>query len=524
MTVVNGPLLELALERARANARAGEWPREGLDLAEADFRAALHPRDREGRWRDVLGTIARHESPEAAPPARVDLPAPAAHARPSVGALQHRWATLDRELMPYVGNPTAPAARDIIRKQEIITKLIHHRDLDAGGPGGVGQPGGPLDVLVVGAGPAGLSAAIYGATEGLDTMLVDAGSEPGGQAGLSSRIENVLGFPAGVTGAQYASMGLEQARRVGADAQLGVRATSLRYDEHSGMKTVRLSDGRELTARSVVLAGGVQFRRLDFPGSDNPAVVYGDSRALKERCDGREAVIVGGGNSAGQAAIDAATEASHVTILLRHGHLEDRMSSYLVSQIRDDPNVTVLEDAEVAEARPRADGKLGTVVLRDGRELPAGALGLFVGSAPKAEWSGVERDERGYVRVGGEGRGALETSVPGVYAAGDLRAGSVHRVITAAADGAQAIALAHARVGEVGRRATEAGDGTGSELFDELLRLAETTFGPDFELWPVGADGDAEREAAEIPNDDADRWLAAIGRLDSEAPETGADG
>jgi len=343
-----------------------------------------------------------------------------------------------------------------------VTRAIHHQNLDRGGVEGIGLPGGARDVVVVGAGPAGLSAAIYGATEGLDTLLVDAEATPGGQAYHSSRIENVLGFPSGITGRQLADMGLEQAQRTGADTRFGASVKSMSYDPATGLKHLVFEDGSELDSRAVVIAGGVQFRHLDFPGADSKDVVYGDSSELKKACRGREVVIVGSANSAGQGAIDAAQEASHVTLLVRHGHVGDQMSSYLVQQLESDPKVTILEGAEVGSVQEDADRRMTGVTLKDGRVLPAGALGLFVGSAPSTDWTGVERDEHGFVTVGhGE---PLETSTPGVFAAGDVRAGSIHRVITAAADGAAAISMTHGYMDELRARAAESSTGAPAQV------------------------------------------------------------
>ena len=359
-----------------------------------------------------------------------------------ISRLHTRWADLDRALLPYAGNPRAQAAKMIIGEQKDITRKLHHLNVDRGGPEGIGRPGGARDVVVVGSGPAGLSAAIYGATEGLDTLMIDANDKPGGQARLSSRIENVLGFPAGITGRQYAEMGLEQAQRTGADTQFGVRVQRIDVDPKSQMKRLHLSDGTTVDTRSVVLAGGVDFRKVNVPGADAKGVVYGDSRALRKAAGKRPAVIVGGANSAGQAAVDAAAHLPHVTILVR-SNIAKGMSEYLVQQLRADPKVTILEGAEIASINKDNSGHVDSVTLKDGSKIDAASAGFFIGSAPSTDWTGAETDERGYLKVGGEGKGYLETSLPGVFAAGDMRADSVHRVITAAGDGAQTISQIH---------------------------------------------------------------------------------
>jgi thioredoxin reductase len=499
---VTGRLLTAAIERARANAEAGEWPPSSMrQLAEARYEDRLHPRDRVGRWADVLDKLAS--------PGRTEGPKPGQHR--TVEALRGRWAELDRALLPYAGHAEAPEARDIVRKQQLISKLIHHRSIDEGGPEGVGEPGGPVDVLVIGAGPAGLQAAINGGAEGLDTLLIDPNTEPGGQAGLSSRIENLMGFPTGVTGEQLAKQSYEQALRLGARAELGVSATGLEYDPGSGMKTVALSDGRKVKARAVVLAGGVQFRKIDFPGADSPDIVYGNSKQLKLRCGKGDAVIVGGANSAAQAAVDVSNSGAHkVTLLVRH-KVDARMSKYMLDQLRSDPKIEIVEDATLDHAKTGDDGRVTGVVLKDGRELPATAIGLFIGSAPSAKWADLDLDERGFVKVGGEGREYLESSVPGVFAAGDIRASSNHRVASAVGDGTLAIAEAWGRVKEVGhRKVSEAADPRDDEDSPEIARPGQ---------W-----ADIEREAAAIPDDEADRSYAALLELDAEQPYTGGEG
>lgn len=394
-------------------------------------------RDSHGRWADNFGS----DFPAATP--RMIQADTAETSR-----LHHRWADLDRALLPYAGKPRAQAARAIIDEQKGITRKLHHLNVDRGGPEGIGKPGGARDVVVVGAGPAGLSAAIYGGTEGLDTLMIDANDRPGGQARMSSRIENVLGFPAGVTGRQYAEMGLEQAQRTGADTRFNTRVDRIDVDQKTGMKRLLLSDGTTVDARSVVLAGGVDFRKARMPGADAKGVVYGDSKALRKAAGKRPAVIVGGANSAGQAAVDAAAHLPHVTVIVR-SNIAKGMSEYLVQQLRNDPKVTILEGAEIAEINKDKSGNVLSVALKDGSVIDVGGVGFFIGSAPNTSWTGAETDERGYLKVGGEGKGYLETSLPGVFAAGDMRADTVHRVITAAGDGAQAISQVHGYIPSV---------------------------------------------------------------------------
>lgn len=385
----------------------------GEPLTEALYDPAMHPKDRRGRWTWRVTGKPRDE-------------------------LLRRWARLDRDLMPYAGRPNHPKARKIIREQKAVVKAMHA----ANGEGTPKKGGAVRDVAVVGAGPAGIQAAIYGATEGLDTVLIDAEKKAGGQARLSERIENVMGFPAGIKGSQLAKEGFEQAERVGAEPHMGAKVEKLDYDPVSGLKTLKLSNGETIRARAVVIAGGVQFRHLNFPGSDSPDVIYGDTRELVKACRGKPIVIVGGANSAGQAALSAAKDSEHVTILLRHGQLSDKMSEYLVDQIQDDPKIDV-KLGETESVQTDAHGRMTGVTLKDGTKLKAGALGLFIGSSPQTDWAQVARDEHGYVKVGEMGADQLETTIPGVFAAGDVRSGAIHRVASAIGDGAAAVTMIH---------------------------------------------------------------------------------
>lgn len=403
-----------------------------------------------------------------------------------LGKLQADWAGLDRDLLPYAGRPNHPHARQILQQQLLLQKAIHHANLDPGGAEGIGKPGGPRDVVIVGAGPAGLAASIYGGSEGLDTLLVDAGNEDrvGGQAGYSSRIENFIGFPSGISGKQLAETSLEQARRVGADCQFGVKVQSIEHDPQTGLKTLTMSDGSKIETRAVIIAGGVQFRQLNFPGNDAKGVIYGDSTAIKEQAAGKPVVMVGGANSAGQAAVDAASVSPHVTLLVRGGNISAGMSSYLVDQLKNDPKVSII-DAEVASVDKDKDGNVQTVNLKDGRSLPAGALGLFIGSAPSAAWAGVDLNEHGYVKTGANGT-PMETSIPGVFAAGDIRAENMtHRVAVASGEGAATISYVHQYIPKVKARPSVA--------------------------VPVTA----------IADDDADIWQKSVHHFDAVHPDTG---
>ncbi len=291
------------------------------------------------------------------------------------------------------------------------------------------------DTMIVGAGPAGLTAAIYAATEGLSSLVIDEHTVPGGQQRLASRVENAPGFPNGIKGRVLMGRLLRQAVRLGAETRLGVKALSLQKNDE-GLFETTLSDSTTVTSRTVVLAAGMNFRRLNFPGSDCPDVVYADSSAVKKHCRSQAAVIVGGANSAAQAALDTASVASHVTLLIRDAKLT--ASSYLADRIKSNPKITV-KTGEVAKAIDDEQGRLVAVELKDGSRIDCGALGLFVGQIPATDWlKGFDLDGRGCLDVNHDGYG-FETSVPGVFAAGDVRDDALGRVIGAESDGANAI-------------------------------------------------------------------------------------
>jgi thioredoxin reductase (NADPH) len=313
------------------------------------------------------------------------------------------------------------------------------------------------DLVIVGAGPAGLAAAVYGSSEGLETLLVDA-YVPGGQAGTSSRIENYLGFPAGVTGAELARRAVAQAKRFGAEVIAPVSAVGLRRAGRA--RIVSLSDGREISAGTVVLATGLAYQRLaaaeKFEGA---GVYYGATISETSTCDGEHVWIVGGANSAGQAAVHFARHASHVTLLVRGDSLARGMSHYLVDELAGTRNVdvrlrTVITGMDGHERLQRIT--LTNVDTGETSTEPAEHVFTFIGAQPGTEWlSGVvERDDRGFVTTGTDlalnggwdlPRSPLpmETNVPGVFAAGDVRSGSVKRIASGVGEGAMAIAMVH---------------------------------------------------------------------------------
>ncbi|MEV8554712.1 FAD-dependent oxidoreductase [Streptomyces glaucescens] len=319
------------------------------------------------------------------------------------------------------------------------------------------------DLVVIGGGPAGLGAAVYGASEGLRTVLVER-SATGGQAGQSSRIENYLGFPDGVSGAQLTDRARRQAAKFGAEILTAREVTGL--EVNGAARVVRFSDGSAVAAHSVILATGVSYRQLDAPGLTELTgcgVFYGSALTEASGCQGQDVYIVGGANSAGQAAMYLARGAKSVTLLVRGESLAASMSHYLIQQIEQAPNISVRCGTAVDAAH--GTGHLERLTLRDlatGRTEPVDAqwLFVFIGAAPRTDWldGTVLRDERGFILAGPDltpdGRPPagweldrppyhLETSVPGVFVAGDARAESAKRVASAVGEGAMAVMLVH---------------------------------------------------------------------------------
>jgi thioredoxin reductase (NADPH) len=314
------------------------------------------------------------------------------------------------------------------------------------------------DLVIVGGGPAGLAAAVYGASEGLRTVMVER-EAPGGQAGQSSLIENYLGFPAGLSGSDLARRATDQARRLGAELLTVQDAAQLRV-EGAG-RVIELSGGAELSASCVLVASGVSYRQLDAPGFaglTGAGIYYGAALTEARSCADQHVVIIGGANSAGQAAVNIAKHAQRVTVLVRRASIAETMSHYLVEQIEALPNVEVRTGAQAVGAE--ADGgRLGALRIRgaDGAETleEADACFVFIGASPRTDWLAgvVARDERGFILAGPDVREqgwplrrdpqVLETSVPGVFVAGDVRARSIKRVASAVGEGSMAVSLIH---------------------------------------------------------------------------------
>jgi len=315
------------------------------------------------------------------------------------------------------------------------------------------------DVAIVGAGPAGLAAAVYGASEGLATLLIEA-SAPGGQAGQSSLIENYLGFPRGISGADLARRATAQATRFG--AEILVPARVLQIERKDPFKIVHLDDGTTITTKAMVVTSGVEYRRLVAEGLDDlvgAGVYYGTSRIEAENHRGQPIFVVGGGNSAGQAALFLTRFTDHVTIVIRGEGLVDTMSAYLIENIEANPAITVSPRSAVVGAT--GDQHLERLSLeqvdtKQVEDVEAGALFIFIGQRAQTDWLGgiVQLDDRGFVLTGAElgpVKGwsvdrdpfPLESSVPGIFVAGDVRHGSIRRVAGATGEGATAIRFVH---------------------------------------------------------------------------------
>ena len=324
-----------------------------------------------------------------------------------------------------------------------------------------GEPTRPsYDLVIVGGGPAGLAAAVYGASEGLSTLLLERDA-PGGQAGQSARIENYLGFPVGLSGSDLARRAVTQARRFGAELWVGVEVESMKIE--GPFKTLTLTDGRQLTSQAVVVATGVSYRKLDVPGCEaltGAGVYYGASQVEANIHRDEDTLILGGGNSAGQAAVYLAGFAKTVTILVRTPTLEESMSQYLVDELGKIPNVSVRTEVEVTavhgESRLEAVD-IDSVGGGSEEKLNAAALFIFIGQAPRTDWldGQVMRDSADFILTGADCGTrptgwtlsrqplGLESSLPGVFVAGDVRHGSIKRVASAVGEGAMAVRMVH---------------------------------------------------------------------------------
>jgi thioredoxin reductase (NADPH) len=308
-----------------------------------------------------------------------------------------------------------------------------------------------FDLLIVGSGPAGLASAVYGASEGLHTLSVDAVAT-GGQAGTSSRIENYLGFPAGLSGSDLAARAAVQAQKFGARLTSPCEASGVRAE--GNLHVVTLTSGDEIHARALVLATGARYRRLDVPHLDRfegTSVYYAATQAEASRCGDRPTMVIGGGNSAGQAAMFLSSRSPHVSLLVRRDGLEQTMSRYLIDQIARTPNITVHTRTELASLNGERELESVTVTHADGgrRDLDVGSVFVFIGAQAQTDWLDgyVETDRSGFVLTGADtssgGSVAFQTSRSGVFAVGDVRSGSIKRVASAVGEGSQVVSLVH---------------------------------------------------------------------------------
>ena len=331
---------------------------------------------------------------------------------------------------------------------------------------GLGARGAPpplCDLVVVGGGPAGLSAALYGASEGLDTQAIDAVAF-GGQASTSARIENYLGFPTGISGSELTARASLQAKRFGARLMVPAEATAL--SRENGHFSIELNTGEVVNGRTLIVATGARYRRLPVPRLeefDGVGVYYAATQSEAQRCVGDPVLVVGGGNSAGQAAMFMSQHAATCRLMIRGGDLGKSMSRYLVDEIGNNDRVEVVTHHEVVELK--GDQELEGVVVRDTRsgehsELPVKALFVFIGASPHTEWlrGHVALDEHGFVLTGtdvgdeqlsgfnGQRPYFLETSQAGIFAVGDVHSGSIKRVASAVGEGSMAVRLVHQRL------------------------------------------------------------------------------
>jgi thioredoxin reductase (NADPH) len=347
----------------------------------------------------------------------------------------HDQAPADGEDPPVLRLPGGvemkhPSTGDVLRALGVGAELERRED---------------VDLLVVGAGPAGLASAVYGASEGLNTLVVES-TALGGQAGSSRRIENYLGFPAGISGTEFTSRAVSQARKFRARPATPYRAVGL--EPGNGRHVVQLEEGHEISAKAVILATGAEYRRLPLENLaefEGISVFYAAGPPEAQRCGLSRVAVVGGGNSAGQAAVWLANGGALVTLLHRRASLSETMSDYLIHEV-ENAGVEIRDRSEIAEIHG-SDGRVEAVTLKDGERLPFSFLFLFLGASPCTEWLGdaVARHADGFILTGDAAGAAnlLETSVPGIFAAGDVRSGSTKRCAAAAGEGAMAVQFVH---------------------------------------------------------------------------------
>ena len=407
-----------------------------------------------------------------------------------------RWSPTSHQLKDFLGRNQVPyqwTDVEVAAPDEEVRGLLPGVDLASASLPVVVLPGGEVlsnppveelaariglrtraetnfyDFVIVGGGPAGLAAAVYGASEGLKTLLVER-SAPGGQAGMSSRIENYLGFPSGLTGGDLARRAFTQAKRFGAEILSPQEAVGLRVD--GPYRFVKLRDGSEISCHALLIASGLSWRRLDIPGIESlqeAGVYYGAAMTVAQLCAGEDVYVIGGANSAGQAAVYFSKFAKTVTILVRADSLEKGMSQYLIDQIGQVENIRVETQSEVVEVH--GDGHLESITIanRDSdetRTVPTSALFIFIGAVPCTGWlrGKLPMDERGYLLTGSwlpkdedrvkgwkEDRDPFlfESVIPGVFAAGDTRYASIKRVASAVGEGSITVQMVHQYLSKV---------------------------------------------------------------------------
>jgi thioredoxin reductase (NADPH) len=325
------------------------------------------------------------------------------------------------------------------------------------------------DLAIVGGGPAGLAAAVYGASEGLHTVMIER-EAPGGQAGMSSRIENYLGFPMGLSGGDLARRALVQAQRFGVEILSPQEALSVRIE--GPYRILKMADGNELTCHALMIATGVQWRRLVAPGVDRlrgAGIYYGGGSTEALSCRGETVYVIGGANSAGQAAMNFAKYAERVVIVVRNASLSSTMSQYLIDQIKEMPNIQLWANASVSEVHGETHLEEISFLCSDTNKIdrvPASSMFIFIGAVPRTDWLAglIERDEHGFIltgpdliREGQRPKGwtlardpfLLETNVPGLFAVGDVRHGSVKRVASGVGEGSVAVQFIHQYLSKV---------------------------------------------------------------------------
>jgi thioredoxin reductase (NADPH) len=325
------------------------------------------------------------------------------------------------------------------------------------------------DLAIVGGGPAGLAAAVYGASEGLKTVMIER-EAPGGQAGMSSRIENYLGFPTGLSGGDLARRAVAQAQRFGVEILAPQEAVSVRAE--GPYRFIKLSDGSELSCHALMVATGVQWRRLEAPGIDRlqgAGVYYGGGATEALSCKNEIVYVIGGANSAGQAAMNFAKYADRVVIVVRSSSLSSTMSQYLIDQVKETSNIQIWANASVAEVHGETHLEEISFLCSDTNKVervPATSMFIFIGALPRTDWLDglIERDDRGFiltgpdlVRDGKRPKGwnldrdpfLLETNLPGLFAVGDVRHGSVKRVASGVGEGSVAVQFIHQYLSKV---------------------------------------------------------------------------